>query len=151
MKSCPWCNTEYPEEFFEEHHLNHIHEDDSEENRIIICVKCHKRHHRESGYDTIIVKKNSVVVKTLKEEMASIERSIFLQEYRKYAEKKMHYVLIEELLINGFGVENRPKKQSEKCKMLEDWIGKDPDFTLDIVLPNNNFSFTRADSMVKKE
>jgi hypothetical protein len=151
MKSCPWCNTEYPEEFFEEHHLNHIHEDDSEENRIVICVKCHKRHHRESGYDTIIVKKNSFVPKTLTEEMVSIERNVFLQEYRKYAEKKIEYVLFKELLTEGFGIENRDKKQSEKCKVLSEWIKKDSDSVLDIVLPNNNFSFTRTDSTSKKE
>jgi hypothetical protein len=151
MKLCPWCNTEYPEEFFEEHHINHIHEDDSEENRITICVKCHKRHHRESGYDTVIVKKNSTVPKTLMEEMVIIERGVFLQEYKKYAEKKMQHVLIEELLINGFGVVNRYKKQNGICKDLSEWIGKNSESTLDIVLPNNSFSFTRADSTIKKE
>jgi hypothetical protein len=151
MKLCPWCNTEYPEEFFEVHHINHIHEDDSPENRITICVKCHKRHHRESGYDTVIIKKNSFVPKTLMEEMISIERIVFLQEYRKYAENKIDYVLSKELLTEGFGIENRSKKQNEKCKILLEWIKKDSESTLDIIVPDNSFSFRRCDDKDKKE
>jgi hypothetical protein len=138
MKSCPWCNNEYPEEFFEEHHLNHIHEDDSEENRIIICVKCHKRHHRESGYDTIIVKKNSFVPKTLKEEMVSIERSVFLQEYRKYTEAKMKREM--EKLYGG---------EKEKRKELLKYIEEDGNSTLNVY--DRGFHYTKEDSMIKKE
>ena len=82
MKLCPWCNTEYPEEFFEEHHRNHIHEDNSPENIIIICVKCHKRHHFESGYDTVILKKDFVKPRTLNDELIQIDREEFLKAYR---------------------------------------------------------------------
>lgn len=82
MKLCPWCNTEYPNEFFEEHHKNHIHEDNSPENLIDICVKCHKRHHFESGYDTVILKKNDVKPRTLEDEMIAIDREEFLKAYR---------------------------------------------------------------------
>jgi len=131
MKLCPWCNTEYPEEFFEEHHINHIHEDDSEENRITICVKCHKRHHRESGYDTIIVKK------TLIEEMISIERGVFIQEYRGYAEKKMKCQL-EKL----YGSER------ERCTKILEWIEKNGVFTLDIY--DRGFCFTKEENGVLK-
>lgn len=136
MKSCPWCNNEYPEEFFEEHHLNHIHDDDSEENRIVICVKCHKRHHRESGYDTIIIKKNSFVTKTLLEEMVSIERDVFLQKYRRYSEKKMSSELVE---LYTSGIEN------EKCKTLSEWIEKDADTPLDVCVPMKDTPFFDAD------
>jgi len=83
MKLCPWCNTEYPDEFFEEHHKNHIHEDNSSENLIEICVKCHKRHHCESGYDTVILKKNDVKPRTLEDEMIAIDREEFLKVYRE--------------------------------------------------------------------
>jgi len=83
---CPWCDTEYPIEFFEEHHLNHIHEDDRPENKIMICVKCHKRHHKESGYDTVILKKNDVTPKTLEEMMVQIDREVFLKVYREHQE-----------------------------------------------------------------
>ena len=80
---CPWCDTEYPIEFFEEHHLNHIHEDDRPENKIMICVKCHNRHHKECGYDTVILKKNDVTPKTLLDEMVKIDREEFLKIYRE--------------------------------------------------------------------
>jgi hypothetical protein len=83
MKLCPWCNTEYPIEFFEEHHKNHIHEDNSSENVIEICVKCHKRHHFESGYDTVILKKDFVKPRTLKDELVQIDREEFLKAYRE--------------------------------------------------------------------
>jgi Zn-finger protein len=84
---CPWCDEDYPVEFFEEHHLNHIHADDRPENKINICVKCHIRHHRESGYDTIILKKSDVTPKTLEEQMAQIDREVFLKVYREYQER----------------------------------------------------------------
>lgn len=80
---CPWCEEDYPVEFFEEHHLNHIHEDDRPENKINICVKCHKRHHKECGYDTVIIKKSDFIPKTLEEQMAQIDREVFLQTYRE--------------------------------------------------------------------
>ena len=83
---CPWCEKDFPVEFFEEHHLNHIHEDDRPENKITICVKCHKRHHKESGYDTVILKKNNVTPKTLEEQMAQIDREVFLKVYREKQE-----------------------------------------------------------------
>jgi hypothetical protein len=138
MKFCPWCNTEYPEEFFEVHHLNHIHEDDSEENRITICVKCHKRHHRESGYDTVIIKKNSFVPKTLMEEMVIIERSVFLQEYRRYAEKKM---------TNQLGkMYNSP---DERYKELLEWIEKDGKIRLDVHDPG--FHMMKKVDLVPKQ
>lgn len=83
---CPWCEEDYPVEFFEEHHLNHIHEDDRPENKINICVKCHKRHHKECGYDTVIIKKSEFIPKTLEEQMAQIDREVFLKVYRQSQE-----------------------------------------------------------------
>ncbi len=62
---------------------NHIHEDNSPENLIEICVKCHKRHHFESGYDTVILKKNEVKPRTLEDEMVAIDREEFLKVYRE--------------------------------------------------------------------
>ena len=79
---CPWCDRDYPVEFFETHHKNHVHNDDRPENRISICVKCHQRHHRESGYDTIIIKKDEYNPKTLEELMADITREEFLKAFR---------------------------------------------------------------------
>jgi hypothetical protein len=69
--------------FFEEHHLNHIHEDDRPENKIMICVRCHNRHHKECGYDTVILKKNNIKPKTLEEQMVQIDREEFLKSYRE--------------------------------------------------------------------
>lgn len=83
---CPWCEEDYPVEFFEEHHLNHIHEDDRPENKINICVKCHMRHHKECGFDTIIIKKSDFIPKTLEEQMAQIDREVFLKVYRQSQE-----------------------------------------------------------------
>ena len=81
---CPRCNVDYPSEFFEDHHhKNHIHNDDSEENIITICVKCHKRHHFESGYDTVIIKKDVFEPKTLQDKMIEINREEFLKRYRE--------------------------------------------------------------------
>lgn len=87
MKLCPWCSIEYPVEFFEDHHKNHIHEDNSEGNVINICVKCHRRHHIESGYDTVILKKDTVKPRTLEDLMLDIDRDEFLKEYREYKGK----------------------------------------------------------------
>jgi len=84
---CPWCEKDYPDEFFEEHHLNHIHEDDRPENKIMICVKCHMRHHKECGYDTVIIKKSDYIPKTLEDQMAQIDREVFLKVYREHQEK----------------------------------------------------------------
>jgi len=105
MKLCPWCNTEYPNEFFEEHHKNHIHEDNSPENLIDICVKCHKRHHFESGYDTVILKKNDVKPRTLEDEMIAIDREEFLKAYRErqgkvFSDKMQSTEELEEDLAN---------------------------------------------------
>ena len=107
---CPWCEKEYPDEFFEEHHKNHIHEDNRPENKIIICVKCHTRHHKECGYDTVIIKKDEYKPKTLEEQMAQIDREVFLVSYREYQKK----VFDENISSNGKKKEN-----------LEKWIESD--------------------------
>ena len=88
---CPWCEKEYPDEFFEEHHKNHIHEDNRPENKIMICVKCHTRHHKECGYDTVIIKKDEYKPKTLEEQMAQIDREVFLVSYREYQKSVFDY------------------------------------------------------------
>jgi hypothetical protein len=110
---CPWCEKDYPDEFFEEHHLNHIHEDNRPENKIDICVKCHKRHHKESGYDTVIIKKSDYIPKTLEEQMAQIDREVFLKVYRSSQEN---------MFINTI---NRKDKQEEIKKWVES-EGKTP-------------------------
>jgi hypothetical protein len=81
---CPWCDGDYPVEFFGIHHRNHIHNDDRPENQILICAKCHQRHHKESGYDTIIIKKDEYKPKTMEELMIDIDREEFLKSYRTH-------------------------------------------------------------------
>jgi Zn-finger protein len=98
---CPWCNTEYPIEFFEVHHKNHIHNDDSDGNTITICLKCHKRHHSESGYDTVILKKDQVSPRTITDDMIAISREEFLKAYRQNQYEVFKHITdkgIEELM-----------------------------------------------------
>lgn len=95
---CPWCNKEQPEEIFQNHHKNHIHTDDTPENVIRICYVCHQRHHRESGYDTIIVKRGAYVKPTLEDEFEEITHKKILELYERYYVKSIAEKRLEEHL-----------------------------------------------------
>lgn len=113
---CPWCDLDYPVEFFETHHRNHVHNDDRPENQILICVKCHKRHHFESGYDTIIIKKDEYKPKTMEELMIDIDREAFLKKYRENQEALFH-----EALLCKLGKETLTKWISDNASHSFEW------------------------------
>jgi hypothetical protein len=125
---CPRCNTDYPVEFFEEHHKNHIHNDNSEGNVVVICVKCHKRHHMESGYDTIILKKDSYQPRTLEDIMVEIDREEFLKAYRGRLVRIFNQSIIQSQEID---------------ESLLEWIKSNPDKPIDMKGLNiGGFTFT---------
>lgn len=128
MKTCEWCNRELDDEFVEVHHRNHIHEDDRPENRVEICIKCHQRHHRETGYDTIIIKKGEYKPKTLEDDVQEITRRVFLQNY----EKEITRLFAGTVLSNYL---DGPEKTLKSLRGLRNALGDEGilDFSADMI------------------